>query len=170
MRFLVVDDSQDSCDLTEAALLAVAYTDVRTAHSAWEAFKMLDIGWPSRRDYFGHHNVEKHNVRLRAKSHDLVGCEPALFAIGADKHVLDILCGTPRDGEADRCSDSANAVDQAIGGRDRVDNAVRVAGQVRQLRPRVVDLAGERGREAPAHRLQAIMKKVGLHVSFPPQR
>jgi PleD family two-component response regulator len=50
MRFLVVDDSQDSCDLTEAALLAAGYTDVLTAHSAWEAFKLLDIGWPSRRD------------------------------------------------------------------------------------------------------------------------
>ena len=33
-----------------AALFAAGYTDVRTARSAWEAFKLLDIGWPSRRD------------------------------------------------------------------------------------------------------------------------
>jgi phosphoserine phosphatase RsbU/P len=48
MRILIVDDSQDSCDLTEAALLSAGYTNIATAHSAWEAFKLLDIGWPSK--------------------------------------------------------------------------------------------------------------------------
>jgi phosphoserine phosphatase RsbU/P len=50
MRILIVDDSEDSCDLTEAALLSAGYTDVVTANSAWEAFKLLDIGLPSKRD------------------------------------------------------------------------------------------------------------------------
>src|ERR1700676_2745608 len=50
MRILIVDDSQDSCDLTEAALLSAGYTDVATAPSAWEAFKFLDIGRNSNRD------------------------------------------------------------------------------------------------------------------------
>jgi PleD family two-component response regulator len=44
MRILIVDDSQDARELTEAALLSAGYKDVRTASSAWEAFKMLDLG------------------------------------------------------------------------------------------------------------------------------
>ena len=44
MRILVVDDVEDSRDLTEAALLAAGYTEVVTAASAWEALKILDIG------------------------------------------------------------------------------------------------------------------------------
>jgi PleD family two-component response regulator len=44
MRILIVDDSQDSCDITEAALMSAGYTDIATAQSAWEAFKVLDIG------------------------------------------------------------------------------------------------------------------------------
>jgi PleD family two-component response regulator len=44
MRILVVDDSEDSRDITEAALLSAGYKDVRTASSAWEAFKILDLG------------------------------------------------------------------------------------------------------------------------------
>jgi len=44
MRILIVDDSEDSCDLTEAALLSAGYTNIAIAHSAWEAFKLLDIG------------------------------------------------------------------------------------------------------------------------------
>lgn len=44
MRILVVDDSEDSRDLTEAALLSAGYKEVYTAASAWEAFKFLDIG------------------------------------------------------------------------------------------------------------------------------
>jgi PleD family two-component response regulator len=44
MRILVVDDSEDFRDLTEAALLSAGYTDVITADSAWEALKILDIG------------------------------------------------------------------------------------------------------------------------------
>lgn len=44
MRILVVDDSEDSRDITEAALLSAGYKDVQTATSAWEAFKILDLG------------------------------------------------------------------------------------------------------------------------------
>ncbi|HZS63422.1 MAG TPA: response regulator [Xanthobacteraceae bacterium] len=44
MQILIVDDSEDSRELTEAALLSAGYTDVRTAASAWEAFKILDLG------------------------------------------------------------------------------------------------------------------------------
>jgi PleD family two-component response regulator len=44
MRILVVDDSEDSRDLTEAALLSAGYNDVATASSAWEALKVLDVG------------------------------------------------------------------------------------------------------------------------------
>jgi PleD family two-component response regulator len=44
MQILVVDDSEDSRELTEAALLSAGYQDVRTAASAWEAFKILDLG------------------------------------------------------------------------------------------------------------------------------
>ena len=43
MRILIVDDADDSCDLTEAVLLSAGYTDVRIAHSAREAFKVMDI-------------------------------------------------------------------------------------------------------------------------------
>lgn len=44
MRILVVDDSEDSRELTEAALASAGYTDVLTAASAWDAFKLLDLG------------------------------------------------------------------------------------------------------------------------------
>ncbi|MEX0752037.1 MAG: response regulator [Xanthobacteraceae bacterium] len=44
MRMLVVDDSEDSRELTEATLISAGYKDVLTAASAWEAFKMLDLG------------------------------------------------------------------------------------------------------------------------------
>jgi PleD family two-component response regulator len=44
MRILVVDDLEDSRELTEAALLSAGYNDVQTAESAWEAFKKLDLG------------------------------------------------------------------------------------------------------------------------------
>ena len=44
MRLLVVDDVEDSRDITEAALLSSGYTNVVTAGSAWEALKILDIG------------------------------------------------------------------------------------------------------------------------------
>jgi PleD family two-component response regulator len=44
MRILVVDDVEDSRDLTEAALLSAGYTDIVTASSAWDALKILDIG------------------------------------------------------------------------------------------------------------------------------
>jgi PleD family two-component response regulator len=47
MRILIVDDSEDSCDLTEAALVSAGYSDICIAHSAWEAFKLMDIGWPA---------------------------------------------------------------------------------------------------------------------------
>jgi PleD family two-component response regulator len=44
MRILVIDDSEDSRDLTEGALLSAGYTDIVTANSGWEALKILDIG------------------------------------------------------------------------------------------------------------------------------
>lgn len=44
MRILVVDDQEDSRDLTEGALLSAGYGDVVTATSAWEALKLLDVG------------------------------------------------------------------------------------------------------------------------------
>jgi phosphoserine phosphatase RsbU/P len=49
MRILVVDDAEDSCDLTEAVLLSAGYTDVRIAHSARDAFKVMDIERPSEK-------------------------------------------------------------------------------------------------------------------------
>jgi PleD family two-component response regulator len=44
MRILVVDDQEDSRDLTEAALLSAGYADIVTAASAWDALKILDVG------------------------------------------------------------------------------------------------------------------------------
>jgi PleD family two-component response regulator len=44
MRILVVDDQEDSRDLTEGALLSAGYTDIVTAESGWEALKILDVG------------------------------------------------------------------------------------------------------------------------------
>jgi phosphoserine phosphatase RsbU/P len=44
MRILVVDDSEDSRDLTEGALLSAGYADIVTASSGWEALKILDVG------------------------------------------------------------------------------------------------------------------------------
>jgi sigma-B regulation protein RsbU (phosphoserine phosphatase) len=44
MRILVIDDSEDSRDLTEGALLSAGYADIITANSGWEALKILDIG------------------------------------------------------------------------------------------------------------------------------
>jgi phosphoserine phosphatase RsbU/P len=44
MQILVIDDSEDSRDLTEGALLSAGYTDVQTASSGWQALKILDVG------------------------------------------------------------------------------------------------------------------------------
>jgi len=44
MRILVVDDSEDSRDLTEGALLSAGYADIVTATSGWETLKILDVG------------------------------------------------------------------------------------------------------------------------------
>jgi phosphoserine phosphatase RsbU/P len=44
MRILVVDDSEDSRDVTEAALLSAGFDDVITANSGWDALKVLDFG------------------------------------------------------------------------------------------------------------------------------
>lgn len=44
MRIVVVDDSEDSRDLTEGALLSAGYTDIVTAASGWQALRILDIG------------------------------------------------------------------------------------------------------------------------------
>ncbi|HEY4721628.1 MAG TPA: response regulator [Anaerolineae bacterium] len=43
IRILIVDDSDDSRDITEAALITAGYKDVVTTASAWDAFKFLDI-------------------------------------------------------------------------------------------------------------------------------
>jgi PleD family two-component response regulator len=44
MRILVVDDQEDSRDLTEGALLSAGYDDIVTAASGWDALKILDVG------------------------------------------------------------------------------------------------------------------------------
>jgi len=44
MRILVVDDSEDSRDITEGALLSAGYAEITTATSGWEAMKILDLG------------------------------------------------------------------------------------------------------------------------------
>jgi sigma-B regulation protein RsbU (phosphoserine phosphatase) len=44
MRILVVDDSEDSRDIIEAALASGGYNNVAAVASAWEAFKFLNIG------------------------------------------------------------------------------------------------------------------------------
>ena len=44
MRILVVDDEEDSRDLTEGALLSAGYDDIVTVTSGWEALKFLDVG------------------------------------------------------------------------------------------------------------------------------
>jgi phosphoserine phosphatase RsbU/P len=46
MRILVVDDSEESSAITQAALAAAGYSDIRCAKSAWEAFEVMDIVWP----------------------------------------------------------------------------------------------------------------------------
>ena len=47
MRILVVDDQEDSRDLTEGALMSAGYTDIVSAQSGWEALKFLDVGHTS---------------------------------------------------------------------------------------------------------------------------
>jgi phosphoserine phosphatase RsbU/P len=44
MQILVVDDVEDSRDITEAALLSAGYSDIVKAGSGWEALKILDVG------------------------------------------------------------------------------------------------------------------------------
>jgi sigma-B regulation protein RsbU (phosphoserine phosphatase) len=44
MRILIVDDSPDSRDIAEAALISGGYQEIAMAVSGWEAFKLLDIG------------------------------------------------------------------------------------------------------------------------------
>jgi sigma-B regulation protein RsbU (phosphoserine phosphatase) len=50
MRILVVDDSEESRDITEAVLASAGYQDVCMAESAFDAFKLMDIGYPARKD------------------------------------------------------------------------------------------------------------------------
>src|ERR1700683_4645240 len=47
MRILFIDDTEDSRDLTEAALISAGYADIVTAASGWEALKILDVGGTS---------------------------------------------------------------------------------------------------------------------------
>jgi CheY-like chemotaxis protein len=49
MRILIVDDSEESCEIIQAALLSGGYADIGVAHSASEAFEWLGIGRPSIR-------------------------------------------------------------------------------------------------------------------------
>ena len=44
MRILVVDDNEDSRDITEAALLGAGYRNVLAVESAAAAFKHLKLG------------------------------------------------------------------------------------------------------------------------------
>jgi phosphoserine phosphatase RsbU/P len=44
MRILLVDDSADARDITEAMLVSAHFREVVTAASAWDAFKILDLG------------------------------------------------------------------------------------------------------------------------------
>jgi sigma-B regulation protein RsbU (phosphoserine phosphatase) len=44
MRILVVDDQEDSRDLTEAALLSAGYNEIVLTETAWQAMKVLDVG------------------------------------------------------------------------------------------------------------------------------
>ncbi|HXL86242.1 MAG TPA: response regulator, partial [Gemmatimonadaceae bacterium] len=44
MRILLVDDSEDARNLTEAMLVSANFRDIVMAASAWEAFKILDLG------------------------------------------------------------------------------------------------------------------------------
>jgi PleD family two-component response regulator len=44
VQLLVVDDTEDSRDLTEGALLSAGYEDILTAGSGLEALKILDVG------------------------------------------------------------------------------------------------------------------------------
>ena len=46
MRILIVDDSEDGRDITEAMLLAAGYEHIGTAGSAVEAYRFLSIGKP----------------------------------------------------------------------------------------------------------------------------
>lgn len=47
MRILIVDDSEDGRDITEAMLLAAGYEHIGTAGSALEAYRFLSIGKPN---------------------------------------------------------------------------------------------------------------------------
>ena len=50
MRILIVDDDEDSRDLTEAALVSAGCSDICVADSASEAFRLMDIGVASSSD------------------------------------------------------------------------------------------------------------------------
>jgi CheY-like chemotaxis protein len=45
MRILVIDDQEDSRDVTDAVLISAGFSDVVTAASAWDALRILGI-WP----------------------------------------------------------------------------------------------------------------------------
>ena len=48
MKILIVDDSEDSRDITEAALFTAGYREITTAESAKDAFAMLNLDQPSK--------------------------------------------------------------------------------------------------------------------------
>src|SRR5665213_4591153 len=50
MRILVVDDSEDWRDLTEAALMSAGYEEVSTAESATDAYGKLGLAARARTD------------------------------------------------------------------------------------------------------------------------
>src|SRR5437764_545986 len=47
MRIMVIDDSEDGRDVTEAMLLTAGYEHVSAAESAAEAYRLLGIGEPA---------------------------------------------------------------------------------------------------------------------------
>ncbi len=44
MRILIIDDSEDSSELTEGVLLSAGYADIVRASSGWQALKLLNVG------------------------------------------------------------------------------------------------------------------------------
>ena len=71
MRILIVDDSEDSCDLTEGALMSAGYTDIVTAHSAWEALRLLDVGTAGNEERADGYRAARHRDAGDGRRRDL---------------------------------------------------------------------------------------------------